>query len=68
MCLSSPRIPQAPAPVLTPPEAQKRMELNPALTKASETKSKKMGTRKLQIPLGGTGGGTGLNIGDGTGM
>ena len=62
MCLSAPRIPQAPAPMITAPEQQKRLELNPALTKSQSKKPKKMGTRKLQIPLGGTGGGSGLNI------
>ena len=65
MCLSQPKIPAAPAPVIAPPEQQKRMELNPALTKASAKKSQALGTRKLQIPMGGigTGGSSGLNIG-----
>lgn len=63
MCLSQPKIPKTPAPIIAPPEQEKKMELNPALTKSTSKKSKKMGTRKLQIPLGGTGGGTGLNTG-----
>ena len=64
MCFSQPNIPKAPAPVIQAPEQQKKMELNPALTKTAGQKKKKMGTRKLQIPLGGiTGGGSaGLNI------
>ena len=63
MCLSKPRIPPTPAPVIAPPEQQKVLELNPALTKKSSRKAKQVGTRKLQIPLGGTGGGSGLNVG-----
>ncbi len=61
MCIAQPKIPNAPAPVLDPPAQQKKLELNPALTKTKQ--SKKLGTRKLQIPLGGTGsGGSGINI------
>lgn len=63
MCFPQPNIPKPAAPQLIPPEATKKMELNPALTSTAGKKQKKLGTRKLQIPLGGTGGGTGLNTG-----
>lgn len=63
MCFSAPKVPDAPAPQLTPPDQTKKMELNPALTSSASKKSAKLGTRKLQIPLGGTGTGTGLNTG-----
>ena len=65
MCFPKPNIPDAPEPVITPPEPQKKLELNPALTKSSSKKSKRLGTRKLQIPLGGAkaGGSSGLNTG-----
>ena len=61
MCMSKPHIPKAPDPVIIPPEAQKKLELNPMATKSASKRGKAVGTRKLQIPMGGTGGGAGLN-------
>ena len=61
--MSRPNIPDAVQPIVTPPDTKKKLELNPALTKSNTKKSLQVGTRKLQIPLGGTGGGTGLNVG-----
>ncbi len=62
MCIA-PSVPKAKAPLLAPPAQKKKLELNPALTASAGQKTKQLGTRKLQIPLGGTGGGSGLNTG-----
>lgn len=59
MCFSQPKIPKAPEPIIIPPEQEKRLELNPAAVASASKRKKKLGTRSLQIPLGGTGGGAG---------
>lgn len=58
MCGSSAPKP-APAPVIQPPE-EKRLELNPNTTSKTK-KQKKLGTKRLQIPLK-EGAGSGLKI------
>jgi len=64
MCMSKPKVPKAPDPVVIEPEEEKKIELNPETKKSKKKKSKRMGTRSLQIPMGGTGGNktSGLNI------
>jgi len=63
MCLSKPKVPEAPDPVVIEPEQEKKIELNPETTKSKAKRAKKMGTRGLQIPMGGTGSKkSGLNI------
>jgi len=61
--LKKPNIPNIPDPIVVQPEEEKKIELNP-LTKevSSQKKRKKRGTKDLQIPLGGIGITTGLNI------
>lgn len=61
--MSRPNIPATPPPPVIAPEQEKKLELNPEVKKSQSKKAKKAGTRSLQIPMGGTGGGTsGLNI------
>jgi len=64
MCFSKPKIPKTPDPIIIAPEQEKKIELNPVAKSSSEKrKRKQLGTRGLQIPMGGTGGGmSGLNI------
>lgn len=63
MCMGSPKLPPAPDPVIIPPEQEKKLELNPESKKSKSKKAKRLGTRKLQIPMGGKGtGSSGLNI------
>lgn len=61
MCMSSPKIDKPPAPEIKPPE-EKKLELNPE-TNLSGKKAKRVGTKKLQIPMTGTAGsGSGLKV------
>jgi len=63
MCLSKPKTPATPAPVVIPPEQEKKLELNPKATKEKKKKTNRVGTRSLQIPMGGVGDrASGLNI------
>ena len=63
MCMfKSPKVPKAPDPIVIAPEQEKKIELNPAVISSKKKRAKKIGTRSLQIPMGGTGGGSGLNI------
>ena len=57
MCFSQPKIPKAPEPMIIPPEQEKKLELSPAATASLSKRKKKLGTRSLQIPLGGAGAG-----------
>ena len=52
-----------PPPIIVPPEEEKKLELNPEAKNSNKKRTQKTGTRSLQIPMGGTGGGTsGLSI------
>ncbi len=65
MCSSlfkTPKIPDAPDPVIIPPEQQKILKLNPMATKTDIKKKKADGTKKLQIPMGGISSGSGLSM------
>ena len=61
--MSKPKVAKAPDPIVIAPEQEKKIELNTAAKSSKRKKTKQMGTRKLQIPMGGTGGGkSGLSI------
>lgn len=63
MCMSKPSIPAPTPPPVIAPEQEKKLELNPKAKTSQSKKAKKAGTRSLQIPMGGIGGGaSGLNI------
>ena len=65
MCLmpKKPNIPKPLEPLVVIPEEAKKIELNPGKqTKSTDKLKKRRGTRKLQIPLGGTESGSGLGI------
>lgn len=61
MCTKSPKIPDTPPP--PPPPEKKEVELNANAKKSKSAKVKAAGTRKLQIPLGGTKAGSGKGLG-----
>lgn len=61
MCLSTPKIPNTPAPLPPPPPIAEAAMMKIQDANATGKNTKQMGKKQLQIPLG-TAGGSGLGI------
>ena len=59
--MSKPKAPPPPLPPLPPPEAPE-VDLGDTKKKKTKDKSSRIGTKKLQVPMGGVSGGSGLKI------